>query len=702
MRKSTIKSLLLGVLMAAGASSAWAGETTTTYGFEDGKTIFTIADANRMSQSIVDDATLESKVNKFTCGNMNAVAFAYYDFSSLVSNASNVSVEFDFNIAEAAGHALISLSDANYHTLANGGFAGKSNTGYGSNGAIFNLGCVRGGGANKFGINTAQTNLAGLGAWCHAKVDVDVKNKKVSYTITDANSDVLASAEKIAFLNSNASACTQIDVYIGTNAAGNQVLIDNLSITSVVDESATYADYKVVWYNETAEEDIKSETRNGQVGSLISLSDNDKANFYNSDKSVKYIYTSDDLGEKTIAKDGSTVVTINFREADTYDYTVNAVDAESNVLMELASGSSFEGDVSTTYWNKYIKVDDQWYVTESPYGVDLTEAGTFNVTYNPAEIDYFFDISSMKQGHSSAASTTGKNYSNGDGFGPYAGANMYSNESLAGGIYTLYVFSGSRRSGTVTMGISVRDKNGIISETGKEFTWTVAGTETHEATVEGIEIPEGCQIVLVEKTGYNSVAYLDYITLNKTADIASETIPVTTDAGYITYVTKNAIQIPSDIEAYVVCAVSDKSVALSQVDEVPAGTPIIVKAAKSETGYECEVVASAEEPAVNHLKVSNGSVSGDGTIYALAKKDVVGFYPVAEGVTVPAGKAYIEVEKEEAPVKGYFALGDEADAINNIAVESVNGAIYNIAGQKMESIKNGGLYIVNGKKVIVK
>jgi hypothetical protein len=85
----------------------------------------------------------------------------------------------------------------------------------------------------------------------------------------------------------------------------------------------------------------------------------------------------------------------------------------------------------------------------------------------------------------------------------------------------------------------------------------------------------------------------------------------------------------------------------------------------------------------------------------LAKKDVVGFYPVAEGVTVPAGKAYIEVEGE-APVKGYFALGDEADAINNIAVEAANGAIYNIAGQKMESIKNGGLYIVNGKKVVVK
>ena len=165
--------------------------------------------------------------------------------------------------------------------------------------------------------------------------------------------------------------------------------------------------------------------------------------------------------------------------------------------------------------------------------------------------------------------------------------------------------------------------------------------------------------------------------------------------------TKNAIEIPSDISAYVVAAVKTNSVALSKVESVPAGTAIIVEAAKG--NYECSIVASAEEPAVNNLKASNGSIVGGATIYAMAKKnDVVGFYPVAEGVTVPAGKAYIEVEKEEAPVKGYLALGDEADAINNIAAEAANGAIYNIAGQKMESMKNSGLYIVNGKKVLVK
>ena len=224
-------------------------------------------------------------------------------------------------------------------------------------------------------------------------------------------------------------------------------------------------------------------------------------------------------------------------------------------------------------------------------------------------------------------------------------------------------------------------------------------TESEEFTL------KGTVDIIVPQAGNagNSPKIIDYIYIVKTGDVeeTAEIIPVTTDAGWTTYVTKNAIEIPSNIEAYTVCAVSNESVALSPVVSVPAGTPIIVEAAKG--NYDCNIVDSAEEPDFKFLKASDGSVvgDGDGTIYALAKKDVVGFYPVAEGVTVPAGKAYIEVEGE-APVKGYLALGDEADAINNIAVEAANGAIYNIAGQKMESIKNGGLYIVNGKKVVVK
>ncbi len=171
-------------------------------------------------------------------------------------------------------------------------------------------------------------------------------------------------------------------------------------------------------------------------------------------------------------------------------------------------------------------------------------------------------------------------------------------------------------------------------------------------------------------------------------------------AGYATYVTKKAIRFNENINAYAVLAIHETSVALDKLTEAPANTPIIVEGAEGE--YPCTVIENAERPATNFLKVSTG-VTGDGaTIYALANKDQgVGFYPVGNGITIPAGKAYLEILPTMS-VKGFLALGGLADAINNIAVETANGTIFNIAGQKVQNITKGGLYIVNGKKVFVK
>jgi hypothetical protein len=43
-----------------------------------------------------------------------------------------------------------------------------------------------------------------------------------------------------------------------------------------------------------------------------------------------------------------------------------------------------------------------------------------------------------------------------------------------------------------------------------------------------------------------------------------------------------------------------------------------------------------------------------------------------------------------------------ASAIRGVELDAATMNIYNLAGQKMESITRGGLYIVNGKKVLVK
>jgi len=171
-------------------------------------------------------------------------------------------------------------------------------------------------------------------------------------------------------------------------------------------------------------------------------------------------------------------------------------------------------------------------------------------------------------------------------------------------------------------------------------------------------------------------------------------------AGYATYVTKNAVEF-NGVKAYAVTAINEKSVSRVELTSAPAGTPIIVEAAEGE--YPCTIIESATAPEKNELTYSEEDVVSDGTFYALANKpeaDGVGFYPVKSGVTIPAGKAYLVIDAKE--VKGFLALDDVADAINNILVETANGTIFNIAGQKVQNITKGGLYIVNGKKVLVK
>ena len=229
------KTLLVTLLLGVGVN-AW-GDDVASHNFDGQTTPFVISDANRLVASY--DLQTGSETDyyaKYTCSNMNAVAFAYYDFSASVSDAATVTIDFDFNIATVAGHELISIADASVHTASGAGFTGKSNTGYGATGAIFNLGCFRGGGNNKFAINSTQNDYAGLDAWCHAQVVVDNANKKVSYIITK-DAATLASADDIAFLNASANRCSQIDLYMGTNTAGNAIQIDNLVITKTVSEA---------------------------------------------------------------------------------------------------------------------------------------------------------------------------------------------------------------------------------------------------------------------------------------------------------------------------------------------------------------------------------------------------------------------------------------------------------------------------------
>ena len=108
----------------------------------------------------------------------------------------------------------------------------------------------------------------------------------------------------------------------------------------------------------------------------------------------------------------------------------------------------------------------------------------------------------------------------------------------------------------------------------------------------------------------------------------------------------------------------------------------------------------------NELKVSRGDVEGDydettgeATIYVLNKvDDTLGFYPLNAGA---AGKCYIQLENASGIKMIGFNNGD-ATGINAVINDAIiDGAIYNLSGQRVNN-PTKGIYIVNGKKILIK
>ena len=178
-------------------------------------------------------------------------------------------------------------------------------------------------------------------------------------------------------------------------------------------------------------------------------------------------------------------------------------------------------------------------------------------------------------------------------------------------------------------------------------------------------------------------------------------------AGYATYTTPNDVDFTgTGITAYKVSVIGASNVTLEEVTEAPAGTPLVLQATAG--NYALKIVASAAAVSGNKLLVSDGTATTTdaNTVYALASKGdpaVVGFYKVKAGTKVPAGKCYLSVAATSAPEYLGFDGDGNTTSVSDVRskMEEGRGEFYNLAGQRVAQ-PTKGLYIVNGKKYIVK
>ena len=175
-----------------------------------------------------------------------------------------------------------------------------------------------------------------------------------------------------------------------------------------------------------------------------------------------------------------------------------------------------------------------------------------------------------------------------------------------------------------------------------------------------------------------------------------------------TYVTPAALDF-SDVEglkAYVATGKGDDKVIMTKVDAVPASTPLMLVGSAGST-YDVPFAASASTPTPNYLVASTGDgVTFDGTETNQYILYTDGLFHLPGAGTLAAGKAYLDLEGVSASrVLSISFSDDETTGIEavNVNTESNHAAreYYNLNGQRVAN-PTKGLYIVNGKKVIMK
>lgn len=194
------------------------------------------------------------------------------------------------------------------------------------------------------------------------------------------------------------------------------------------------------------------------------------------------------------------------------------------------------------------------------------------------------------------------------------------------------------------------------------------------------------------------------------------TISIATSEGFGTYYNSNSYILPEGLTAFGYKEANTdgtlvKTEEFTGGDVVPANAALVVK---GNTGkYECyatdkEATKTLEGNLLKGVTTDTKIGASSGVKrYILTRADdgILAFYRTNTGnINVKANRAYLEVPTAMAVAS--FSLEGTATGINNVVTTAAKQGIYTISGVRLNATTTKGLpagiYIVDGKKVIVK
>lgn len=216
----------------------------------------------------------------------------------------------------------------------------------------------------------------------------------------------------------------------------------------------------------------------------------------------------------------------------------------------------------------------------------------------------------------------------------------------------------------------------------------------------------------IDLTGFSSLKVALSVNLSW-IDILSNTITTTIgDTGWGTFANGNNLDFSAveGLKAYIVTGHTGTAINKSQVLSAPASTGLLLEGSAG-TAYTIPIVASSSTDVTsNCLQVGTGAaVSQDGSYdrYVLINNTGTALFKkiISHPATVAANRAYLQFTAGSGSRDILSIDGGDATGINMVNGEGlkINGSevYYNLQGQRV-LYPTKGLYIVNGKKVIIK
>lgn len=435
---------------------------------------------------------------------------------------------------------------------------------------------------------------------------------------------------------------------------------------------------------------------------------------------------------------GKTAPTVSFAQSEV---TANLLSPDAFVAPELSSTS--DGAVAYTSSNPDVAtVDEDGLVSLVGQGTTTITATVAETdTYTEATAEYTLTVTTLSEFRKTATVTTGKQYiltADIDGTSHVAKTvregngydYLYVNDLTTANVMAsadLYSFTLTAVEGGFTIQqpdgryLYMNDDNYTTLNAGEEAganaVWSIAQQADSTFMIQNVATGKYIQY---STTHTSFGCYRDAQDGGVLPSLYEKATLDVTDAGYATLFSQHAIIVPEGMEAAVATNVVDGRLAIDYRYPagavIPASTGVLLKAEAGNHGYNV-ATTDATAPADNLLKgsVEDATTVGDNCLFYMLSYDQndenLGFYWGAENgaaFTNEGGKAYLAVPQATANGAIGFALdGSLVTAIGQATADTNAPAkIYTIDGRLMQQTRTAdlprGLYIVNGKKVIIK